>query len=140
MPSSRCTILLRLLGAISLRHREFQRSQAGRWPCGLENLYPPKGADLSLALSNNKLLTRDNLSKRRQVEDRTCLFCNELESIHHLLFECCMAKLVWCMWSEICGVTMGADFESVAKWWVGQKKYSILNVCSASILWSLWKL
>ena len=101
---------------------------------------PPKGADLSLALSNSKLLTRDNLSKRRQVEDRTCLFCNELESIHHLLFECCMAKLVWCMWSEICGVTMGADFESVAKWWVGQKKYSIINVCSASILWSLWKL
>ena len=38
-------------------------------------------------------------------------------------------------------VDMGSDFESVAnKWWISQKRHAILNVCSAAILWSLWKL
>ena len=43
-------------------------------------------------LSNNKTLTRTNLAKRRHVEDITCLFCNENESVHHLFFRllCCL--------------------------------------------------
>jgi hypothetical protein len=35
-------------------------------------------------LSKNKLLTGDNLEKRRQINDRSCLFCFENESDHHL--------------------------------------------------------
>jgi hypothetical protein len=30
-------------------------------------------------ISKNKVLTRDNLSKRRKVEDETCLFSGEKE-------------------------------------------------------------
>jgi hypothetical protein len=37
-------------------------------------------------LSKNKLLTRDNLEKRRQLNDMSCLFCSENESVHHLFF------------------------------------------------------
>jgi hypothetical protein len=37
-------------------------------------------------LANNKTLTRDNLSRRKSLDDKTCLFCNELESISHLFF------------------------------------------------------
>jgi hypothetical protein len=29
-------------------------------------------------LTNNKILTRDNLAKRKYVEDLTCLFCSEV--------------------------------------------------------------
>lgn len=39
---------------------------------------------LWLAL-HNKILTRDNLSKRR-------LYCDEQESVQHLLFDCLIAK------------------------------------------------
>lgn len=39
-------------------------------------------------MSNNRILTRDNLAKRREVNDPTCLFCSENESVHHLLFDC----------------------------------------------------
>jgi hypothetical protein len=34
-------------------------------------------------LAKNKTLTRNNLSKRRNVNDYSCLFCNDLESVHH---------------------------------------------------------
>ena len=34
-------------------------------------------------LAKNKLLTRDNLSFRKSLEDVSCLFCSEDESVHH---------------------------------------------------------
>jgi hypothetical protein len=37
-------------------------------------------------LANNKTLTRDNLAKRKKVEDMTCVFYSELESLRHLFF------------------------------------------------------
>ena len=48
---------------------------------------------LSLAY-NNKCLTRDNLAKRRHVEDPTCVFCGENESINHLFFDCVVASQI----------------------------------------------
>ena len=45
-------------------------------------------------LSNNKTLIRTNLAKRRHVEDVSCLFCNEPETVNHLFFDCCVAKSV----------------------------------------------
>jgi hypothetical protein len=43
-------------------------------------------------LANNKTLIRDNLAKRRAIEDGTCLFCFEKDSVKHLFFECCIAR------------------------------------------------
>jgi hypothetical protein len=37
-------------------------------------------------LANNKVLTRDNLSKRRELNDVSCLFCIENEYVNHLFF------------------------------------------------------
>jgi hypothetical protein len=45
-------------------------------------------------MANNKILTRDNLAKRRIMEDGSCLFCDEKETVHHLFFECCVAKQI----------------------------------------------
>jgi hypothetical protein len=35
-------------------------------------------------LFKNKLLTRGNLEKRKNIDDPTCLFCSDKESIHYL--------------------------------------------------------
>jgi hypothetical protein len=43
-------------------------------------------------MSKNKLLTWDNLEKRRKLDDSSCLFCGEMESIAHLFFECVVAR------------------------------------------------
>jgi hypothetical protein len=77
------------------------------------------------------------LGKRKELEDNRCLFCNELESVAHLLFECCVARVVWSEIAEISGKEIGTDFESVARWLVADKKYKVLNVCSAAALWAI---
>jgi hypothetical protein len=38
-------------------------------------------------LANNKTLTRDNLAKRKELNDKTCLFCAEYELVRHLFYE-----------------------------------------------------
>ena len=88
---------------------------------------PPRIHIFLWLLGNNKLLTRDNLSKRKDLSDKTCLFCNDPESIHHLFFDCCVAIFVWEIISNLCGKQVGADFESVARWWISDKRNLILN-------------
>jgi hypothetical protein len=61
------------------------------------------------------------LAKRRFVEDGSCLFCADLESASHLMFDCCVAKNIWIVCSEIFDKSIGTDFESVAKWWLCDK-------------------
>jgi hypothetical protein len=71
---------------------------------------------------NNRALTRDNLAKRRKVEDENCLFCLERESIHHLFFDCVVAKQCWTIISEIVGCQVGGDMVEVGKFWLSNKK------------------
>jgi hypothetical protein len=45
-------------------------------------------------VANNKNFMRDNLSKRKSLDDMSCLFCSEYESVSHLFFSCCVAGWV----------------------------------------------
>ena len=97
---------------------------------------PPRVQFFLWLLSKNKLLTRDNVAKRRTVNDNTCLLCSEKESINHLFFECCVAKLVWDYISELLGLRIGHDFESVARFLLANKKHKVTNTISVAVLWS----
>jgi len=55
-------------------------------------------------------LTRDNLSIRKKLDDMTCLFCSENESVQHLFFECVVAKQMWVYLSEACDRDVGQGF------------------------------
>jgi len=67
---------------------------------------PPRVHFFLWLLSKNKVLTRDNLSKRRKLDDVSCLFCCELESVLHLFFECAVATQLWCVLSDIFQVNL----------------------------------
>jgi len=101
---------------------------------------PPRVQLFLWLVSNNRVLTRDNLAKRREVSDPTCLLCNEMESVTHLFFECCVAKLVWSSISDLLGVNLGESFESVAHLWLANKRHELTNVFSLSVIWPIWKL
>jgi len=62
---------------------------------------PPRVQIFLWLLAKNRVLTRDNLAKRREVSDKTCVFCIGLESVNHLFFDCCVAKRIWLIVSEI---------------------------------------
>jgi hypothetical protein len=90
-------------------------------------------------LANNKVLTRDNIAKRKQVDDRTCLFCNENEIVLHLFFDCCIAQLLWRIVSEIADIPLIKDFESLGSIWIRGRNFRVHNVLSSAIIWTIWK-
>ena len=100
---------------------------------------PPRVHFFLWLLSKNKLLTRDNLSIRRKVEDPSCLFCSEAKSIQHLFFECVVAKQLWAVKSEVLNRQVGSDFISVGTLWLSNKKFVIANSFCAAALWGFWK-
>jgi predicted HTH transcriptional regulator len=95
---------------------------------------PPRIHFFRWLLSNNRLLARDNFRKKRKVEDQSCLFCNESESIDHLFFGCSVAT------QEIIGFPIGQDYESIASCWLCNKKFGVVNSLTSAVCWGLWKL
>jgi hypothetical protein len=71
------------------------------------------------------------------VDDESCLFCSEKGV--DISFECCVAKIMWQWVQELTDKQLGWDFESVAKFWVVDKKHKSLNILTSAILWSIWK-
>lgn len=98
---------------------------------------PPRVQIFLWLVSHNKILTRDNLHKRREVSDLTCLFCSEIESVHHLLFECCVATRTWEIILDLVGVNIGLNCESVAKLWLANQQFLVTNAISSAVMWAI---
>jgi hypothetical protein len=94
---------------------------------------PPQPHFFMWLLSKNKLLTRDNLEKRRHLDDGSCLFGVENESVDHLFFECVVAKRAWAMVSCVIGFEVESDYLSIAKLWLCNKKFGVINVLTSEV-------
>jgi hypothetical protein len=68
------------------------------------------------------------------------MFCSEEETVHHLFFECVVAKHMWVYISECLYVNLGGCFESIGKFWLSDKKNSVINIFTSAALWGHWKL
>jgi hypothetical protein len=101
---------------------------------------PPRVHFFLWLLSKNKTLTRDNLAKRQKVENKRCLFCDELESCQHLFFDCVVAKEMWNRISVLVGRELGSSFETIGSCWLSNKKFVAINILSSAALWAVWKL
>ena len=99
---------------------------------------PPRIHVFLWLLANDKILTRINFSRQRQVDDTTYLFCSEVETAQHLFCECVVAKIIWETISDILEIQIGSDFESIARWWISEDRNSVINVISSATLWSIW--
>jgi hypothetical protein len=84
-------------------------------------------------LYKNKILTRDSLAKRREVSDKTCLFCNEPESVCHLFFECCVVNRLWPVIAEILNLRSDWNFEVLATFWIPNKRHAFTNIISSAV-------
>jgi hypothetical protein len=103
----------------------------------LEIDYSSKSSFFLWLLSHNKLLTRNNMGKRRHFKDWTCLFCKEDESIYHLFFGCVVAKQIWELIFEVVGMEIDTDYESVANPWLCNKKFRVVNMISSAVCWGI---
>jgi hypothetical protein len=66
-----------------------------------------------------------------------CEMCAEFETVHHLMFECIVARSLWGLFEEVFDVHV-TNFESIATKWLCNKKFMHFNVVSSAILWGLW--
>lgn len=95
---------------------------------------PPRVQMFLWLLSSNRLLIRDNLAKRREVSDPSCLFYAESESILHLFFDYYVASNVWRFISELLQINVSGSYESVAALWIANKIHMIHNIVTSAVL------
>ena len=78
---------------------------------------PPRIQIFCWLITNNKLLTRDNLCKRQHVSDKTCLFCSEHESSCHLFFSCVVAAELWRVVRDAANIKVYEDIHEMMISW-----------------------
>jgi hypothetical protein len=98
---------------------------------------PPRVHHFLWLVINNRALTRDNLAKRKKVEDENCLYCLEKESVHHVFFDCVVAKQCWCIISDILGYSVGENMLDIGKFWLSNKRHCVVNMISSAVIWSI---
>jgi hypothetical protein len=91
---------------------------------------------------NNAILTKDNMIKQNWQGDPSCYFCDQAETVNHLLFQCSVAKAVW----AIIAVSLGANnvprcleqaWVWCDKWLLQDQNFHTLGI--AAICWVIWK-
>jgi hypothetical protein len=100
---------------------------------------PPRVQMFLWLLSKNRTLTRDNLAKRRELADLTCLFCTERETVDHLFFHCSVAKRLWHIVLNILNLPVVCSYEILASRWLANKRHTVNNIICAAVIWCLWK-
>lgn len=94
-------------------------------------------------LANDAILTRDNLRKRKWQGDPSCVFCDSLETVSHLFFQCPVAKIIWVVVAKCFGASnVPINLEQCwlwcEQWFPFGRKFHPWGI--ASICWAIWKL
>lgn len=77
-------------------------------------------------------MTRDNLWKRHITKPLDCVYCTEDESVFHLFFDCTVARILWSYIRVYFNTAIGSDYESVARYWISNKKTCCPQQCQFS--------
>ena len=92
-------------------------------------------------INHNAILTKDNLLKRNWSGDLRCAFCNAIETIPHIFFECPLAKYIWSLVAYVLGATCRPT--SLDQYWIWislvlkEGKNFYMTGLSA-ICWAVW--
>jgi len=56
-------------------------------------------------MTNNAILTKDNLQKMKWQGDPSCAFCDCVETVSHLFFQCPVVKVIWLVVAKCFGAS-----------------------------------
>jgi hypothetical protein len=88
---------------------------------------------------HSKILTIDNLVKRQSVDDLTCIFCEELETCHHLLCECVVISNMWSEFKRVLGISFPfAILVAIYGLSNNKKKDLLVNMINSALLSIIW--
>jgi hypothetical protein len=93
-------------------------------------------------LTNDAILTRDNLRKKKWQGDPNCIFCDSLETVSHMFFQCPIAKIIWVVVAKCFGASnVPTNLEQCwlwcEQWFPFGKKFHPWGI--AAICWAIWK-
>jgi hypothetical protein len=93
-------------------------------------------------VSQNIILTKDNLIKRKWKGNKSCAFCTENENSRYLFFECPTAKYVWSLLAYSLGSVCRPN--SMEQYWFWIQKIlpqspSLYAVGLAAVIWAIWR-
>jgi len=104
---------------------------------------PAKIKNFLWLVMNNAILTKDNLIKRKWVGSPQCHFCDEDETVSHLLFQCSMARAVWAVVAHSIKAnnvprSLQQCWAWCERWLPAGKKFHTSGI--AAICWSIWRI
>ena len=93
-------------------------------------------------ISNDAILTKENLKKRKWQGDPQCVFCDNLETTDHLFFQCPVAKVIWSIVAKCFGANnIPVNLQQCWRWceiWLPfGKKFHPWGI--GAICWAIWK-
>jgi len=90
-------------------------------------------------MTNEAILTKDNLIKRKWKGDPDCYFCSHPETISHLFFQCPVAKTIWAVVAKCFGAyTVPRNLNQCWRWWLPfGNRYHVCGL--AAICWAIRK-
>jgi hypothetical protein len=92
-------------------------------------------------LQKKVLLTKDNLAKRNWTGCQKCCYCDALESIDHLFFECPFARVIWRMIHFAFNISPPDNVTDMfGNWLNGVDKVTKnkIRIGTSAVCWSMW--
>jgi hypothetical protein len=92
-------------------------------------------------LYREAILTKDNFVKRNWLGNVRCCFCDSLETIQHLFFDCALAKFIWRVMQITFGLSKLTNIKHVFGGWVqrmNDKDRKLLLVGVGAMFWTIW--
>jgi hypothetical protein len=87
------------------------------------------------------IFTKDNLARRNWNGSKVCYFCNKLEAIQHLFFDCYYDHFLWRVVDWVFGIAPPTSVSHLFGGWskLGHRKHNLLVLIGASALyWEIW--
>lgn len=87
-------------------------------------------------------LTKDNMIKRRWNGDPTCRFCNSVETIDHLFFQCPITRVVWGIIASCIGAAnIPNNIQQFWNWITNHiPNYKHIHTFGLAVVcWAVWK-
>lgn len=67
-----------------------------------------------------------------------CLFCNENETVHHLFFDCVVAKQIWFDVADTFDFNIPKNMTELSSFWKLNNKRSVINIACVASIWGIW--
>jgi len=103
---------------------------------------PPKIKIFIWLMTNDALLTKDNMIRRKWSGNPKCYFCDHDETINHLFFTCSIAKVVWGVIAKLLGAnniptSLEQCWEWCEHWLPAGGKFHLWGI--SALCWAIWK-